>query len=509
MMTAIKAAIIDLDGVITQTATVHAKSWKKMFDAYNERRRKEGLEPFQPFSITEDYPTYIDGMPRYDGVANFLTARGVELPPGDPEDEPDKATYCGLGNWKNTFFNEVVERDGVELFTENVAVIRAWKARGLRTALVSSSKNAGPILRRAGLEDLFDVRIDGLTLAERNLPGKPDPAMFLAAAQALDVAPSAALVVEDALAGVAAGKAGGFRLVVGIGTDEAALKKNGADIVVSDLRAVRLDSDPERRFGDLPGAFERFADIAAFFQQHTVLLSFDYDGTLTPIVDQPDQAVISDEMRDVVRNVAEHTPVAIVSGRDLKFIRQHMQLDNVYYAGSHGYEIVGPNDFAYELEAAAALLPQLDRAEEGLQAAIQSIPGAEIERKRFAIAVHYRNVADDRVAELRQSVDELLAASTDLRKKGGKKVIEVQPALDWDKGKAVRLLYERLAREEEKARPAYIGDDLTDEDAFREIRLLNGLSILVGDHGAPTYADYALRTVADVEKLLKQLIKKL
>jgi alpha,alpha-trehalase len=506
-MTKIKAAIIDLDGVITQTAAVHALSWKKMFDAYNERRRAEGLEPFRPFSIERDYPTYIDGMPRYDGVATFLAARGVELPPGDPTDEPDQDTYCGLGNWKNNFFNEIVERDGVAIFTENVAVIRRWKARGLRTALVSSSKNAQPILRRAGLEDLFEVRIDGRTLAERNLPGKPAPDMFLAAAQALGVEPSAALVVEDALAGVAAGKAGGFRLVVGVGTDTAALKKNGADIVVSDLRAVRLDSDPEQRFEDLPGAFDHFADIAAFFREHTVLLSFDYDGTLTPIVAQPDQAIISDAMRDVVRTVAEHTPVAIVSGRDLRFIRQHMQLDNVYYAGSHGYEIVGPNDYAYELEAAAALLPLLDRTEEALQTAFAAIPGAEIERKRFAIAVHYRNVADDRVAEMEQTVVKLLQETPGLRKKGGKKVIEVQPALDWDKGKAVRLLYERLAQKEDRARPAYIGDDLTDEDAFREIRLLNGLTILVGDHGAPTYADYALDTVADVERLLKKLIE--
>ncbi len=506
-MTPIKAAIIDLDGVVTQTASLHAKAWKKMFDAYNENRKQQGITPFRPFSIDKDYPQHLDGMPRYDGVEHFLDSRSIELPRGEPDDKPGKNTICGLGNWKNQFFHKLIEQEGVDICQENIEAIRRWRAQGIKTALISSSKNAEKIMHTAGVEHLFDARVDGLISEELGLEGKPAPDIFLEAAKAMQVEPSEAIVVEDALAGVEAGKKGGFRLVIGIGLNEEEMKERGADQVTLSLEGLDVEGAFPTRFDDLPKALEHFDGIASFFSKEAVMLCLDYDGTLTPIVAQYDQAVISHEMREVVRVIAKQRTVAVISGRDLRFIQKHMQLENVFYAGSHGYEIAGPDDFKYEMEEAAELLPLLDSMEKRMHRSVQDVEGADIERKRFAIAVHYRNVAEEDVPEIKQIVNDLLKDKAELRKKGGKKVIEVQPDIDWDKGKAVRLLYDRLSEDTTQIRPVYVGDDLTDEDAFREIRLMNGLGVLVGDHGAATYADFTLKNVDEVKIFLQRLLE--
>ncbi|SFY52929.1 HAD family hydrolase [Streptomyces sp. F-1] len=233
----VRACLFDLDGVLTQTATVHAAAWKEMFDAYlRERAAREGT-PFVPFDATRDYDAYVDGRPREDGVRTFLAARGVRLPEGTPEDPPDAETVHGLGTRKNELVLRRIREDGVRPYEGSVRFLHAVREAGLRCAVVSSSANARDVLAAAGIGDLFDERIDGVVAHERELRGKPAPDTYLEAARALAVEPAAAAVFEDALAGVEAGRAGGFGLVVGVDrvgqADE--LRAHGADVVVRDL----------------------------------------------------------------------------------------------------------------------------------------------------------------------------------------------------------------------------------------------------------------------------------
>lgn len=237
------AVIFDMDGVVTQTALVHAAAWKRLFDDHLRERSERTGEPFVPFDVATDYRRYVDGMPRYDGVRRFLASRGITLPEGTPADPPDAETVCGLGNRKNRTFLARVAEEGVLPFPTTVTLIRRLRERGIRTAIISASENATDILTAAGVIDLFDVQVDGTDSARLGLAGKPDPAIFLEAARRLGVEPPRAVVVEDALAGVTAGRSGGFGLVVGIdrvglGTAMADL---GADLVVGDL-------------GELPGS---------------------------------------------------------------------------------------------------------------------------------------------------------------------------------------------------------------------------------------------------------------
>jgi beta-phosphoglucomutase family hydrolase len=230
----IQACLFDLDGVVTKTAAVHAAAWKEMFDAF--LREREG-PAFRPFDAVEEYDEYVDGRPRADGVRTFLAARGIELPEGTPDDPPDAVTVHGLGNRKNVLLLEKIRTGGVEAYDGTLRYIEAARAEGMRTAIVSSSANCRDVLRAIGAEHLFDVRVDGVVAAERGLPGKPNPDTFLAAARDLGLQAQQAAVFEDALAGMDAGRSGGFGYVVGIDrvgqTD--ALYKHGADVVVQDL----------------------------------------------------------------------------------------------------------------------------------------------------------------------------------------------------------------------------------------------------------------------------------
>jgi len=232
-----RACLFDLDGVLTQTAKVHAAAWKEMFDAFLRKRAAQTGESFEPFDPVADYDEYVDGKPRYDGVRSFLTARGIALPEGTPDDPPDAVTVHGLGNRKNELVLAMIERQGVQVYEGSVRYVRAVRDAGLGRAVVTSSANADEVLAAAGIDDLFEVRIDGVVAAREHLEGKPAPDTFLAAARALEVARDRAAVFEDALAGVAAGRAGRFGLVVGVDrvgqADE--LLKHGADVVVGDL----------------------------------------------------------------------------------------------------------------------------------------------------------------------------------------------------------------------------------------------------------------------------------
>jgi len=234
------AVLFDLDGVITDTANIHAACWKQMFDAYLQQRAAERGEPFRPFEIATDYRLYVDGKPRFDGVRDFLTSRGIQLPEGSPDDPPQAETVGGLGNRKNDLVNKVMEEGGVEPYEGSVKLIHQLRHQGFKIAVVTSSQNCEAVLKAAKLDTLFEVRVDGNVIRAQHLAGKPAPDTFLAAARRLGVEPALAVVVEDAISGVQAGCSGHFGLVIGVARKGNAeeLRQQGAHLVVNDLGAL-------------------------------------------------------------------------------------------------------------------------------------------------------------------------------------------------------------------------------------------------------------------------------
>jgi trehalose 6-phosphate phosphatase len=264
-------------------------------------------------------------------------------------------------------------------------------------------------------------------------------------------------------------------------------------------------SAPQKRdTADLPNALEQLDEIARSLQGREPAVFLDYDGTLTPIVRRPEDAVLSEEMRHTVRRLAEHCTVALISGRDLDDVRGLVGLAGVFYAGSHGFDIAGPQGDSLENRKGNEFLPVLDRAQHMLQGQLAEIPGARLERKRFSIAVHYREVEEARVKEVEQAVDRVAGRFSGLRRSGGKKIFELQPGIDWDKGKAVLWLLDALEIDGAAALPLYIGDDITDEDAFRALQG-RGIGIVVEEGSKETAAQYVLQNPAEVQAFLQQL----
>jgi beta-phosphoglucomutase family hydrolase len=233
----IRACLFDLDGVLTKTAEIHAVAWKKTFDTFLRNYSQRRGEAFVPFDQKDDYDRYVDGLPRDDGVRTFLKSRGITVPEGDPDDAPGTETIKGIGNAQNWTFHAQLDHGGLKAYDGSIAYVKAVKAAGIKCAVVTSSKNGKAVLEAAGIESLFDARVDGLDAQRQHLRGKPAPDGYLAAAWALHVPPKQAAVFEDALSGVEAGRAGGFGEVVGVDRvgQASALREHGADVVVQDL----------------------------------------------------------------------------------------------------------------------------------------------------------------------------------------------------------------------------------------------------------------------------------
>ncbi|HVU15408.1 MAG TPA: HAD-IA family hydrolase [Candidatus Didemnitutus sp.] len=237
------AVVFDMDGVVTRTAAVHSLAWKRMFDEFLRTYAAAHRVPFREFTHEHDYLSYVDGRPRYQGVATFLASRGIDLPLGNPDDSPTAQTVCGLGNRKNEFFNQVLESEGVGIYESTIALIGELRDRGIKVGLATSSRNAALVLERSHTAHLFATVVDGIVSSQLGLRGKPEPDIFLTAARNLGVPANRTLVVEDAVSGVQAGARGGFGLVIGLAREnnEAELRANGANLVVRDLAETSLE----------------------------------------------------------------------------------------------------------------------------------------------------------------------------------------------------------------------------------------------------------------------------
>jgi alpha,alpha-trehalase len=505
------AVIFDLDGVLTRTAAVHAAAWKALFDRYLLRRADR---PFVPFDSDSEYRRHVDGKPRYDGVRDLLASRGITLPRGSPDDPPGRETVCGLGNRKNEIFRRRLARQGVEVYESAVRCVDELRAAGVRVGVVTSSKNGEAVLEAAGLRDRFPVRVDGLTLERLHLAGKPAPDVFLEAARRLEVAPARAVVVEDAAAGVEAGRRGGFGLVVGVDRGGGGELSAHAHVVVDDLSRVRVQEQEEKEMtrerssDELPSALEagRLAgELHQRLEGRVPALFLDYDGTLTPIVERPEDAALPEATARVLRRLARRWPVAVISGRGLDDVRRLVGIDELYYAGSHGYRIAGPAGSRIAHQAGDRYLPAVERAEAALRGALDGIEGAQVERKEVAVAVHLRRVAPGRRPEV-EAAARVVAADHEgtLALSRGKLVLELRPDLDWHKGRAVHWLLGALELEGPRTLPIYIGDDTTDEDAFTALEG-RGIGILVRDDPRPTAASHALEDPDEVRRFLEAL----
>ncbi len=309
------AVIFDLDGVITKTQELHAKAWKKTFDNFLKKRARG--TPFVPFDISKDYLKYVDGKSREEGIKSFLVSRDI------------KDTECVevLGDTKNSYFLELVSK-GIETYESSIELLLKLNNLGFLTAVVSSSKNCTSILQLAQINSYFNVTVDGLDLQNLDLKGKPEPDLFLEAAKRLHVKPNRSIVIEDAVAGVAAGKKGEFAKVIGVNRDRHSkeLKKAGADLVVEDLSQI----DIEVNTVELPFALQSFQEIENKFKNKEVVLFFDYDGTLTPIVPHPKDANLSLEMKNRLIKLSNQCTLSIISGRGLNDIKSRVGIKGIY-----------------------------------------------------------------------------------------------------------------------------------------------------------------------------------
>jgi len=498
----IDAVVFDMDGVVTKTAAVHASAWKQLFDDYLRERSRSAGNEWRPFERETDYRQYVDGKSRYDGVRSFLASRGIALPEGTPNDAASADTVCGLGNRKNGYFLKELEQHGVGVFENTVRLVRILQGVGIGTAIISASKNVTLVLGAAGLDDLFPVCVDGITAAEKGLPGKPDPAVFVEAAHELGASASRTVIVEDARAGVEAGRRGGFGLVIGVDRtgDAAGLLGAGADVAVPDLADVVVDPP------FTPSALVCARDIERRLRQTTPALFVDYDGTLTPIVAHPDLAILSSDMKEVLESLAVHFPVAIISGRDLPNVRQMVGVDGIVYAGSHGCDVDAPEALGGRVQHGLESVDDVAAARAALTKKVEDIPGAWVEHKKFAVTVHYRQTPPDHVSRVMAAFDEVAACFPGLRKAGGKMVLELRPGIAcYDKGKALLWLLDRLDKTDGTHVPLYIGDDETDEDAFRAISG-RGMGVRIGDPTDATAADYSLNDVGEVLQFFRSLL---
>jgi trehalose 6-phosphate phosphatase len=477
----LKGIILDMDGVVTDTREFHFLAWKRSFDAFLQRAGRAG-----DFSRA-DYENYVDGKNREAGTEAFLEARGLSPSP----------TECDvLCAEKNEAYLELVRGAESLVFKDAEACLRDWKARNVPVALITASKNAAVVLDRAKLTDTFSVVVDATDAEKLKLRGKPSADCFLEAARRLNLRPDECTIVEDSLAGVAAGIRGGFHEVLGMSrpgqTPPEKLVASGADVVVSDLREVT----------ELPDALAHWNEFELKLRSFEPILFLDFDGTLTDIVGDPGAAELGTKMRTLLGRLSRGLKVTIVSGRDLSDLKGRVALENVFYVGCHGLDMSGPGCFSYCAEEVASSLPELELATMEVTTKLAHFGGVLIERKKYATAVHYRNVSSADEDSVRRTVEELVGRFSRVTLKTGKKVLEIFPKVPRDKGTSFRKILGLLNGPADRCLPIYIGDDDTDEDVFR-ILGHREIGIRVdATRRVPTWARYTLASPREVYQFL-------
>lgn len=499
-----QAVIADMDSVLTRMACLHERAWQQTFNDFFQDRNHRTGEQQAEFAHGE-YRRRLDGKMRYQGAADFLSSRHIDLPFGDPDDPPGKETVCGIGNRKEEVLVSMLEREGVAVYEDALACLRRWRLGGLRLAAISASCNCRNVLRLIELENYLDVIVDGELAREQGLSGKGE--LMAEAARQLGVDPSQCLILEDTATGIGAGKKTGFGLVIGVNRNHhaAELENAGADAVVRSLAALRF---PRR----LPSALDD-ADRLLTRQgpsgkgEVPVAIYLDFDGTLTSTVEDPRQVSVSGELVETLRSLASHCVVGVISGRDREDLQSRLGVESLLYAGSHGLDIAGPGYQKIRPDAEAAI-PDVERAEARLRDAVEGISGVLVERKRFSVAVHFRKVRSDvAIQQVKRVVDSVLA-DTELRKREGSQVLELEPKSDWDKGDAVTWLMETTEVDPDSALVFYIGDDETDEDVFAALAG-RAVCIRVAEEVSTSLADYRLDGPGQVAGFLKKLEKNL
>lgn len=390
------------------------------------------------------------------------------------------------------------------IFGPVVDLARKLQSIGVAVAAYSSNAQCRQALKSFGIDNLFGVCIDGRA-GDRGTPEKPDPAVLLAATRGLGVRPQRCVVVENSAAGVAAGRDGGFALVVGIdgvrGADE--LTRHGADVVLDELADIAVRTG-DRRMSELPNALASYGQLIGVTGARESMLFLDYDGTLSPIVSDPAAARLVDGADAALEHVSTVCPVAILSGRDLADVTARVGTPGVWYAGSHGFELTSPDGTYHCNDAAAVFVPLLEQAAAELSQTLAAIAGVRVEHKRFAVAVHYREVVPERVSEIVAATHHL-GVRLGLRVTSGRMLVELRPDLDWDKGTTLAWIRDRIDPSGSRL-PIYIGDDLTDEDAFDAVRF-DGIGIVVRhdeDGDRTTAAHFTLQSPDQVCEFIQR-----
>jgi trehalose 6-phosphate phosphatase len=390
--------------------------------------------------------------------------------------------------------------------------IRQWHDRGLKTAVIISGKNSEH-LKNSDMISVFDKKIYSDFSGKSESGNKSSSNILIKATGELGVSPDLTVFVGDAEADVQAGKEGEFAFSIGINKNhnKTLLYEAGADVVIDNLHELELYEEKGTKpyfTQSLPSVFSIKPKFFEMIWHKKIVIFLDYDGTLTPIVKQPEDAVLSDRMRETLEELTKFYTVAIVSGRDMKDVMHFVKLDQIIYAGSHGFRISGPDDMYMENEKAKKMLGKLDEIEKELRNKLENkIKGVKIERKHYAIAVHYRNSPEDQIDKIVNIAEQMISKHTGFKKGEGKKVVEVRPDLNWHKGKALYWILDAVGLSKDpNICPMYIGDDITDEDAFKAIAD-NGIGILVGTHKQPTAAQYKLENVDQVQEFLQSMSK--
>ena len=500
------AVIFDLDRVLTEAASVQRLAWASLFhDCLAQRLPLEDED--RSLFADDDYQKLVDGAPCPDRIADFLASRGISLPLGVPSDTGDD-TISGLVNRHRRVYLDLLERD-VPLFGAMVNLARRLRDIDVATAAHSSGLVC-QALKSAGVDDLFDVCIDGTAAEGHGIARNPDLLVLvrakhvLEAAGRLGVPPHRSVLVGDTDEGMSAGRDGGFARVIGLGATGYVdrLFEQGADVVVTDLADVAVRTG-DKRMSEIPNVMESYVQLAAVALAREQVVFINYEVVLSEFFPDPGAATLSDEVAEALERMARVSRVVVLTGRDVADIRERVGIPSIWYAGSHGLELAGPDGSYRENETAAAAVPVLADVAAELRDSLQHVPGVRIEHRRFAVAVHYGEVASEHVGAV-VATTHRVRQRRDLRVAHGRMLVELRPDVDWDSGTALAWIRSHID-ESKSLVPTYLGGDPADEEAFDAVQF-GGIGIAVrhdGDRDRRTAARFALDSPDQLREVLE------